>query len=194
MDSTIDTINRNSASQAWERWIQSYTTCGSEELKICEWAYDLANHLTNELGRAGFSIAYSHHAFTRRILYWCWALKNSVEAHDTDFYVPLPAPCKENTNDPDERNEFEYVFDTMYWVRLEAVWTPSFMNQSFMQTIFQGQFFGLLGEFCWRHIDTEYSRALQKYRAIMNPDDETGSGDEGRADQTKYFKGNKEFY
>lgn len=169
---------------AWECWIQDVTVCNeTDTIQIKDWAYDLASHLLDELKRAGFTSTYSRDAFTRRILYWCWSLKHSSEG-------VLPAMCKENSNDGDEENEFHSVFDTEYWVQVESRWTPDCMN-----TRLRSQFFGLLGEFCWRHIDTENSPAIQKYRAIMADDEESGSGDEARGgEQTKYFKGNKEFY
>lgn len=183
-------IHARKEATTWETWIQTETVSESgDQMLICEWASECTEFLMNELERAGYVTMYSHATLTRRLLYWCWGIKRALRTSNVINTIPLPAHCEANCNDPLEEQEFNYIFDMIYWSELEAEWASSFMN-----TPFRAHFFGLLGEFCWRHIDAEHSPAIVKLRAVLDAEAETGSGDEGRGDQTKYFKGNKEYY
>lgn len=179
-------------SHAWEHWINNYTVWGyAEEERICNWAYAFVEHLEMDLHKRGFIFQYDTHGMARRILYWCWGIKCLMVSHDwPTIDLPFPRPCKENSNDQYEMELYNKAFTYRHWMDLESYWTPDFMNDEFAV-----QFFSNLGVFCWRHVTTERSPAIQKERDILAAEDEDGSTDDMRSnDQGSYFKGKKEFY
>lgn len=190
----------------WEQWINTYTLWGhSEESRICEWAHEFVQHLEAALHQRGFVFEYNTHTMTRRMLYWCWGMKNAMASPNwTSLDIPMCEPCKENSNDPYEYELYVREFSYRYWMDLQPFWIPDFMNDEFAT-----QFIALLELFCWRHVSTERSPTIQKERDKLDAEQEDGSGDEGRisygrgitvpwngtgADNGSYFKGNKEYY
>jgi hypothetical protein len=179
-------------SHAWENWINSYTVWGHcEEGRICEWAYDLVQHITADLERNGFVFAYNTHKMTRRVLYWCWAIKKTAGNQTmTVFDSPFPQPCADNSNDPYEMDIFNYTIGSRYWRDIVQYWRPDWMTEDI-----ESHFFALLELFCWRHVNTECSRTISKERALLEGEEGNDSNDETRGtEQGSYFKGKKEMY
>ena len=179
-------------SHAWELWINEYTVWGHcEEGRICEWAYDLVNVLEADLERNGFVFSYDKHKMTRRVLYWCWGIKKTLDDPTlTTFDSPFPQVCADNSNDPYERDLFNSKFDGRYWSDIPKYWKPDWMNDEF-----ESHFFALLELFCWRHISTECSRTISKERDFLDGDDGNNSNEDNRGtEQVGYFKGKKEKY
>jgi hypothetical protein len=191
--STLGRIIANINARAWESWINDYTIWGyDEDTRICEWAYALVELLEADLKVRGFVFEYDTHRMTRRMLYWCWGIKQAMSPPDWfSRDIPMSAPCKENSNDPHEYELFIKQFSYRHWMDLRPYWIPDFMNDEFAT-----QFIALLELFCWRHVSTERSPKIQKERDLLDAENEDGSGDEGRsgADNGSYFKGKKEFY
>lgn len=174
-----------------QMWYDSDTTWGYEELtSVSTWASELIGLLEMELGYAGFVFDRNNLAMTQRLLYWCWGIYSSSADSTTDK-IPFPTVSKDNSNLQDDFNHYFYVVDNHYWARLEKFWRPCWMTDAHAD-----YFFGALDLFCWRHIHTEESPAIQKERELHAAAYDDGSADEGRGgtEQGSYFKGKKEFY